>query len=351
MEFGVQFFPAVGPALKSPAQYWREALQLTRLADQLGYAHVRTVEHYFHSYGGYSPDPLIFLSAAAAVTRKMRLITGAVLPVFNNPLKLAGQIGMVDAISNGRLEIGVARAFLPHEFGRFGISMDESRARFDEGLEQIRLLLTQENVTCRGRFHSFENVTSQPRPTQTPRPPFWIAALSTKESFENAGRLGHYLMGIPLGGAQMAELIRVYRDAWGATGHPGRGRVMLAFHMFCGETREQAAAIACEPLNAYLKSIVDAASEWMSGIASKDYPNYQKMIELLSKENFESQVAKGCAWVGTPDDIRKAISAYNAQVDGFESASLQVNFGMISQADAERSMRLFAQEVMPHFKE
>ena len=189
MEFGVQFFPSVGPARKGPAQYWGEALALTALADQLGYAHVRTVEHYFHSYGGYSPDPLIFLAAAAARTRKIRLITGAVLPVFNNPLKLAGQIGMVDAISQGRLEVGFARAFLPHEFGRFGISMDESRARFDEGLEQIRQLLTEENVTCRGRFHSFANVTSQPRPTQTPRPPFWIAALSTKDSFENAGRL------------------------------------------------------------------------------------------------------------------------------------------------------------------
>jgi len=162
MEFGIQFFPSVGPALKSPAQYWGEALELTQLAEQLGYAHVRTVEHYFHPYGGYSPDPLIFLSAAAAVTRNMRLITGAVLPVFNNPLKLAGQIGMVDAISKGRVEIGFARAFLPHEFARFGISMDESRARFDEGLEQTRLLLTQENVSCRGRFHSFENVTSQP---------------------------------------------------------------------------------------------------------------------------------------------------------------------------------------------
>jgi len=349
MEFGVQFFPSVGPARKGPAQYWGEALALTGLADQLGYAHVRTVEHYFHSYGGYSPDPLIFLAAAAARTRKIRLITGAVLPVFNNPLKLAGQIGMVDAISQGRLEVGFARAFLPHEFGRFGISMDESRARFDEGLEQIRQLLTEENVTCRGRFHSFANVTSQPRPTQTPRPPFWIAALSTKDSFENAGRLGHHLMGIPLAGAQMAELIKIYREAWRAAGHKGRGRVMLAFHMFCAESRELAAAIAREPLNIYLKSIVDAASEWMSGVASKDYPNYQKMIEFIAQENFESQVEKGAAWIGTPDDIRNAIEAYDAQVDGFESASLQVNFGMISQADAERSMTLFAQAVMPHF--
>jgi len=350
MEFGVQFFPSVSPALKGPAQYWDEALALTQLAEQLDFGHVRTVEHYFHAYGGYSPDPLIFLSAAAATTHKIRLVTGAVLPVFNNPLKLAGQIGMVDAISKGRLEVGFARAFLPHEFGRFGISMDESRARFDEGLEQIRLLLTEENVTSRGRFHSFENVTSQPRPTQTPRPPFWIAALSTKESFENAGRLGHHLMGIPIGGAQMVELVKAYREAWSAAGHPGRGRVMLAFHMFCAESRDQAAAIAREPLNLYLKSIVDAASEWMSGVASKDYPNYQKMIEFISKESFESQVAKGSAWIGTPEDIRKAIAAYDDQVDGFESASLQVNFGMIMKADAERSMKLFAQEVMPHFK-
>ena len=105
------------------------------------------------------------------------------------------------------------------------------------GTNKIRQLLTDENVTCRGRFHSFENVTSQPRPTQRPRPPFWIAALSTKESFENAGRLGHHLMGIPLAGAQMAELIKIYRTAWREAGHPGRGRVMLAFHMFCAESR------------------------------------------------------------------------------------------------------------------
>ena len=153
MEFGIQFFPAVGPKQKAADQYWREALELTQLAEQLGFTNVRTVEHYFLSYGGYSPDPLIFLSAAAALTRSMRLITGAVLPVFNNPLKLAGQIGMVDAISKGRLEVGFARAFLPHEFARFGVSMDESRSRFDEGLEQIRRLLLGHQLEIRVQVH------------------------------------------------------------------------------------------------------------------------------------------------------------------------------------------------------
>lgn len=348
MEFGVQFFPAVGPAQKPADQYWSEALELTRLAEQLGFSNVRTVEHYFLSYGGYSPDPLIFLSAAAARTRSVRLVTGAVLPVFNNPLKLAGQIGMVDAISGGRLEVGFARAFLPHEFVRFGISMDESRARFDEGLEQVRRLLEEDRVTARGRFHSFEDATSLPRPTQKPRPPFWIAALSTTESFENAGTLGHYLMGIPLGGAHMASLLQVYRDAWKAAGHPGRGKVMLAFHMYCADTKARAATIAREPLNQYLKSIVDAASGWMSGVSSRDYPNYQKTIKMIAEETFESQVEKGSAWIGTPAEIRAAIDAYNRHVGGFESASLQVNFGMISLAEARDSMQLFAREVMPH---
>jgi alkanesulfonate monooxygenase SsuD/methylene tetrahydromethanopterin reductase-like flavin-dependent oxidoreductase (luciferase family) len=349
MEFGIQFFPAVGPDQKPADQYWHEALELTQLAERLGFTNVRTVEHYFLSYGGYSPDPLIFLSAAAAVTRSIRLITGAVLPVFNNPLKLAGQIGMVDAISGGRLEVGFARAFLPHEFARFGISMDESRARFDEGLEQVRRLLEEDKVTARGRFHSFENATSLPRPTQKPRPPFWIAALSTRESFENAGTLGHYLMGIPLAGAHMASLLQAYRDAWTAAGHDGRGKVMLAFHMYCADTSAKAAAVAREPLNQYLKSIVDAASGWTSGVSSRDYPNYQKMIESLARETFESQVEKSLAWIGTPEEIRSAIENYHRGVGGFECASLQVNFGMIGRAEAEASMLLFAREVMPHF--
>jgi hypothetical protein len=102
VEFGIQFFPSVGPHEKPADRYWAEALHLTRVAEQLGFTSVRTVEHYFHPYGGYSPNPLVFLSAAAAVTRSIRLVTGAVLPVFNNPLKLAGEIGMVDAISGGR---------------------------------------------------------------------------------------------------------------------------------------------------------------------------------------------------------------------------------------------------------
>ena len=181
MQFGIQFFPALSPADKSPRDYFAESLALVEEGEALGMTHARTVEHYFNRYGGYSPNPIVFLAAASQRTRTMRLVTGAVLPVFNHPFKLAGEIAMLDAISGGRLDVGFARAFLPHEFRRFGISPDESQARFHEGLEQVDLLLTREHATHKGKFHSFENVTSLPRPTQTPRPKFYMAATQTAE--------------------------------------------------------------------------------------------------------------------------------------------------------------------------
>src|SRR6184192_3427642 len=147
MQFGVQFFPDVRPEEKSGEQYFQEALDLAEEADRLGFSHVRIVEHYFHHYGGYSPNPMLFLAAAAQRTRRARLVTGAVLPVFNNPLKLAGEIGMLDAISGGRLDAGFARAFLPHEFETFGVSLEESRRRFTEGMAQVRLLLENEKAS------------------------------------------------------------------------------------------------------------------------------------------------------------------------------------------------------------
>src|SRR5215813_11181429 len=265
MQFGVQFFPDVKPEQKSGAQYFQDALILSEESEKIGFTHIRIVEHYFHYSGGYIPNPMLFLAAAAQRTSRSRLVTGAVLQVFNHPLKLAGEIGMLDAISGGRLDVGFARAFLPHEFRRFGRSPDESVARFREGVEQVELLLTQENVTHRGRFHVIENTTSLPRPTQRPRPKFYVAALNTPESFAFAGEKGYAVMAIPLGGAAMRPLLGAYRDAWKAAGHSGKGEVMLAFHMFCDTDGDRARAFAGPLIDAYLGSLVDAASDWLDG--------------------------------------------------------------------------------------
>lgn len=349
MQFGVQFFPDVGPDVKSAADYWGECLKLCELIDPLGYTHVRTVEHHFQSYGGYSPNPHIFLTAAAMRTEKARLVTGAVLPIFNNPLKIAGEIGMLDAISAGRLDCGFGRAFLPLEFEIFGRSLDESRARFDEGIAQVRRLLEEEDVSMSGEFHSFKNVTTYPRPTQRPRPPIWIAALINPDSFAAAGKAGYHVMAIPLPGGQMNELIGIYRDAWTAAGHEGHGQVMLAHHMFCHESDEAAVEISRDPLNRYLKSIVTAASRWLEDSSSVDYPGYDKVITALDKETIDTQIEKGGAFIGSPKTLIERIESYLEQTGGFDIASLQVNFNDLPKDVAEGSMRLFAEEVLPHF--
>jgi alkanesulfonate monooxygenase SsuD/methylene tetrahydromethanopterin reductase-like flavin-dependent oxidoreductase (luciferase family) len=349
MQFGVQFFPDVGPAEKSAEAYFTEALDLAEEADRLGYTHLRIVEHHFHYYGGYSPNPIVFLAAAAQRTQRARLVTGAVLPAFNHPLKLAGEIAMLDAISKGRLDVGFARAFLPHEFRRFGRSPDESVARFREGLEQVDLLLTQENVTHRGHFHTIENTTSLPRPTQHPRPKFYIAALATPASFEFAGRMGYSVMAIPLVASRMRPLLAAYREAWQAAGHPGRGEIMLAFHLYCAADGEAARAFACPLLDRYLASLVEAAADWLDGQTSRDYPGYDKVIAALRASNAEEQIANGAAWIGAPAEIAATIARLQRDFGPFEHASLQVNFNTMPYEPALASLRLFAREVMARF--
>jgi alkanesulfonate monooxygenase SsuD/methylene tetrahydromethanopterin reductase-like flavin-dependent oxidoreductase (luciferase family) len=347
MKFGVQFFPNFRPTDKSAEDYFAQSLDIAEEADELGYSHARSVEHYFERYGGYSPNPILFLAAAAQRTKKMRLVTGAVVPAFNNPLKLAGEIAMLDAISGGRFDVGFARAFLPHEFRRFRISPDESVARFREGLEQVELLLTQENVSHHGKFHSFDNVTSLPRPTQKPRPKFYIASTRTADSFEFAGRAGHALMSIPIG--PLKDLLPIYRNAWREAGHPGDGEVMIAFHMFCHEDARKAREIPRPQFEDYFIALFESAGEWTKGTASKDYKGYDESISRMKNFTLENQIEARGALVGTPDEIKAIVRNFEEKVGKFEQASLQINFGTLDVAEAQKSMRLFAKEVMPAF--
>jgi len=120
VEFGVQFFPDVKPEEKSARDYFAESLEIAEEAERLGFTHARIVEHYFHYYGGYSPNPMLFLSAASQRTKRMRLVTGAVLPVFNNPLKLAGEIGTIERFDKeGSLALYLGMATLDNSSGKY----------------------------------------------------------------------------------------------------------------------------------------------------------------------------------------------------------------------------------------
>ncbi|MGE0743686.1 MAG: LLM class flavin-dependent oxidoreductase, partial [Rhodospirillales bacterium] len=146
------------------------------------------------------------------------------------------------------------------------------------------------------------------------------------------------------------ELIATYRAAWKSAGHPGQGTVMIAFHMLCAESKAEADRIARAPCDAYFRSIVEAAGDWAAGTSSKDYKNYDKMIEQLRKDNYDTQVASGGVWAGEPNQIVDQIHRYQEAVGGFEVASMQTNFYDIGYETAARSMKLFGEKVIPQFR-
>ena len=260
--FGVNFFSSVRPEQKSGQQYFDEALHLSALADELGFSHVRTVEHYFRPYGGMTPSPIVFLAAVAARTRRIRLVTGAVIPIFNHPIKIAGETAMLDCISHGRLSVGFARAFLPEEFDAFQRSMAESRATFEGGIEAVRRLWTETDVVYEDAFYRFGPITSSPRPVQRPHPPIIVAAVGTPASFEWAGQQGHGLMVVPYVSdfAVLQANLRCYRQAFAAA-HPDRPipRVQMSLHMHVAETDARAVAEATESMEQYIAVFRESA--------------------------------------------------------------------------------------------
>jgi alkanesulfonate monooxygenase SsuD/methylene tetrahydromethanopterin reductase-like flavin-dependent oxidoreductase (luciferase family) len=348
MKFGVNFFPTAGPADKDPVQHFRETLRLATLAEELGFDHVKTVEHYFVRYGGYSPDPVTFLAAVAALTSRIRLVTGAVIPAFTHPLKLAGKLAMLDCLSAGRLDAGFGRAFLPEEFAAFEIPMDESRPRFDEGVEACRRLWTEEQVTWEGRFHRFGPLTLLPRPHQRPHPPILVAAAISAESCEAAGRSGYGLMLVPSihKPENLREMLSLYRKSWADAGHgPGQGPVHMSYNCYLAEDAAEARRLGrlySEHTNAVMS---EAVASWAT-TRSAGYGGYEKIVERVAVSDFSKQLAEHKVLVGDPDQVLAALSEIRDWF-GDITVSLQVISGNQPAEESERSMRLFARHVMP----
>jgi natural product biosynthesis luciferase-like monooxygenase protein len=351
MEFGINFFSSVRQEQKSAAQYFDEALRLSALADELGFSHVRTVEHYFRPYGGMTPSPIVFLAAAAARTKRIRLVTGAVIPIFNHPIKLAGELAMLDNISGGRLTVGFARAFLPEEFEAFQRSMDESRARFEGGLEAVRRLWTESEVVYEDAFYKFGPVTSSPRPLQQPHPPIMVAAIGTRASFEWAGRQGYGLMVVPYLSKfeDLAAKMQTYRRTFAAH-HPDTAipPVQMSLHLHVADTPAQAVAEATGPMHQYIAVFRESAAAW-EGRSSKDYAGYAQVIGELDSINMDRIMREGRALIGSPESVARQIR-HIGDVFGDVEPSFSVLWGNFGYEPTERSVRLFAQEVMAAFQ-
>lgn len=350
MEFGVNFFPVVDPERKSASTYYDESLRLAALAEALGFEHAQTVEHYGSPYGGYSPDPVVFLTAVAARTSRIRLVTGAVIAAFAHPVQIAARLAQLDNLSHGRLDVGFGRGFLPDEFDLFGVDMAESRIRFDEVVDACVALWSGREVRFEGEVHRFGPVTGFPRPYQRPHPPVFVASATSAASCALAGERGHHLQVVPsvTSREQLTAMTAAYRDARKAAGHEGPGRIQIKYTCYLGEDRATALADARAGEQNYVQTMAGAVASWASA-RSEQYPGYEAFVEKVRAYDFDRALADHKVLAGTPDEVAAQIETIRGWYGDDLCLSLQFNPGHLPFERAERAVELFAREVAPAF--
>lgn len=125
-------------------------------------------------------DPLISLAHIAGATNKIRLGTGVNIFPQANPLLFAKQIASLDALSGGRLELGIGIGWLAEEYEAMGTSFARRGARFDDYLAAVKKVWTGDVVEHESDFISWHKFKSHPTPVQSPHPPILIGGTSTK---------------------------------------------------------------------------------------------------------------------------------------------------------------------------
>ncbi|MEW1957660.1 LLM class flavin-dependent oxidoreductase [Kineococcus sp. NPDC059986] len=346
---GISLLPDCAPQERSASEYYRDVLTLARQADAWGMSHVKMTEHYLHPYGGYCPSPLTFLTAVAARTTSIRLMTGAAIPAFHHPVQLAATAAMVDVLSGGRLDLGLGRAWLPYEFETFGVPMGESRARYVATVEAVRRLWTGRPVSEDTPFFSYTDAVSHPSPVQDP-PPLWGAAVRSPESFEWLARndIGLMMSVPPLARDYplTRQMVALYR-AEHARVHGGATapRVALSLPLYVGRDDRSAFAQATGHHRRYLDVWRSAISSW-SQEACADYPGYEQMAEHARTMGDVDLRTDGTAVVGGPGRVAERIEELHRDLD-VDVFLWQVDFGGQDLASMTGSLGRLVDDVLP----
>jgi alkanesulfonate monooxygenase SsuD/methylene tetrahydromethanopterin reductase-like flavin-dependent oxidoreductase (luciferase family) len=171
---------------------YAQALQQINWLDQAGLDLVWFTEHHFVD-DGYLPAWIPVASAAAAVTSRVRFSTDICLLPFNNPVRLAEDLAVLDNISSGRVEVGLGMGYAPHEFRGFGIPVSRRLSLMDEGLTVLQRAFTGETFSFKGKRYEFNDVRITPQYVQEGGPPLWIAAMSSAGAKRAAAFDTHFL--------------------------------------------------------------------------------------------------------------------------------------------------------------
>ena len=328
---------------QSDTEAFAMGLDQVRSADEWGLDAVWLAEIHQQASRSVMSAPLTVLAALAACTSRVKLGTGVQVLPLTHPLRLAEETATVDQISGGRLLMGVGRSGNPRAYAAYGVPYSESRERFFETLDVLKLAWTQEVFSFHGAFHHFDHARAVPRPLQTPHPPIRIAGAS-EDTFPVLGALGYPLFVAVRSGslAGLAPDLHAYREAYVAAGHKGKGEVHLRLSLHVAETDKEAQAQAHDSTMAGYQKLVSQL---------EGSPNARRRAELADVKSLTyDAVMRDKVVIGSPETVAARLSDLQDQL-GIDGILAELNFGaMIPPDQMMRSLRLLLQEVRPRLR-
>ena len=222
-----------------------ETMEQAKLADEMGYGVWWEVEHHTAEEFSYSSAPEVMLSAIAQNTKQIRIGQSAALSPFrfNHPIRIAERAAFLDHLSDGRLELGLARS-TALEWRIFNIEEEDTRSQMQQAFEMIPKMWTQERFTWKSDEYDIPDRPIVPHPYQKPHPPLWQAC-SSAASFEQAGHNGVGALGVTLWAPreQVEEWIGFYRKGIAECEPVGKfinNQVAFFTFVHCADTEQQA---------------------------------------------------------------------------------------------------------------
>jgi alkanesulfonate monooxygenase SsuD/methylene tetrahydromethanopterin reductase-like flavin-dependent oxidoreductase (luciferase family) len=349
MEFGM-FHEFQLSARHTEAYTFAEAFDEIDAAERLGLDAVWLAELHFAPDRSALSAPITVASAVAARTSRIKIGTAVQVLPLCHPVRLAEEVATLDQISRGRLIFGAGRSSFPRSYQGYGVPYAESRQRFAEILEILKLAWTQPSFSYHGNYYCFDDVAVVPKTYQKPYPPIRIAAASA-DTYAAVGRLGHpILISLRLETvAAVARSLREYRGAYEASGHEGKGEVYLRIPIYVGETYQKARDEAEESVMHAFRYVGDRFKDSATQAGVRPIEHRTERAKRLQTITYDEALRDEIV-VGTPEMVVDRLGALQQEL-GLDGIVAELNSGgLIPHVRVMTSLRLLCEKVMPSLK-
>jgi alkanesulfonate monooxygenase SsuD/methylene tetrahydromethanopterin reductase-like flavin-dependent oxidoreductase (luciferase family) len=329
----------------SPLENYRHTLGLIDTADATGVDGWFLAEHHCNPSFSLVASPNLLLATAAERTSQIRL--GALVTVlpYHHPLRVAEEIRMLDVLTEGRLEIGFGRGAIRHEQAAYGIDRNTTAELFEDSLQLLLRLLTENDVSFDNRWWRGEVAQVVPAAVQHPHPDMWIVAVSAS-SIDRAARYGAHAA-ITLTPMKTARKhVQAFEEAW-ATHQGDRPRAKFSFGITIAvaETHAEAKRFAREPLVAKAEKFLNQISDRPKG-DDPAYSEHEAGWRAYVDSSFEGMIDGGLVVYGSVDECVEQLQRINAEC-GADAITFIPQFVGLDPAFGARSLELFTTEVIP----